>query len=258
LRNNIKENSLMVAFLNTSRAYAEIENIIDKATSKVFLISPFIRFPQPLLERLKYKDGQGIKTVIVCREKDFGKDLGAQVRSDLKQLKCLDLRFDDDLHAKCFFNEESMVITSLNLLESSERKNREMGVLLSSKEDSSVFREALSEAEYIVNRAKKDSVIGSVVRGIKKEVKATVESQTKDNTKRTKTTARSNQKGFCIRCGKSLPYDIDKPYCLPCARLWNKYGGYGDHKEKHCHQCGKNIATTYDFPRCTSCYRSTR
>ena len=114
----------MVAFLNTSKAYAEIEEIIDKATTKVYLISPYIRFPKPLLERLKYKDGQGIKTILVCREKDSNKDLGAQVRSDLKQLRNLELHFDDDLHTKCFINQESMVITSLNLLESSERKNR--------------------------------------------------------------------------------------------------------------------------------------
>jgi len=48
----------MVAFLNTSKAYAEIEEIIDKATTKIYLISPYIRCPKPLLERLKYKDGQ--------------------------------------------------------------------------------------------------------------------------------------------------------------------------------------------------------
>ena len=109
----------MVEFLNTSKAYAEIEDVIDKADSKVVLISPYLRFPQPLLDRLKYKDGQGLKTVVVCREKDLGKNLGDKVRSDLKQLKNLELRFDDDLHAKCFYNEKSIVITSLNLLESS-------------------------------------------------------------------------------------------------------------------------------------------
>jgi len=244
----------MVEFLNTSKAYAEIEEIIDKATTKIYLISPYIRCPKPLLERLKYKDGQGIKTIVVCREKDLNRDLGAQVRSDLKQLKNLELRFDDDLHAKCFFNQESMVITSLNLLESSERKNREMGVLLSSKEDSRVFKEALNEAEFIVSNAKKDSLIGSLARGIAKEAKAVLDSPIKDKSRRAKTTSRTKREGHCIRCNKSIPYDKDKPYCLPCARLWNKYGGYGDHKEKYCHQCGKKISTTYNSPRCGSCY----
>ena len=71
-----------------------------------------------------------------------------EVRSELKQLRNLELRFDEDLPAKCFYNEESMVITSLNLHEHSQQHNREMGILLNSKEDSNVFKEALSEAEF--------------------------------------------------------------------------------------------------------------
>ena len=51
----------MTKFLNTSKAYAEIEDIIDKATDKLVLISPYIKIPQSLLERLKYMDGKGIK-----------------------------------------------------------------------------------------------------------------------------------------------------------------------------------------------------
>ena len=171
----------MVKFLNKDKAYAEIVDIVSKADSKLVLISPYIKIPDDLLERLKYKDGKGIKTIVVCREKDLGKDLGAKVRSDLKQLWNLELRFDDDLHAKCFYNEKSMVITSLNLLESSERKNREMGVLLSSEEDANVFNEALSEAEFIVNRAKKDSVIRSVLSEVVKEAKLIGDSLTKED-----------------------------------------------------------------------------
>ena len=245
----------MVEFLNTSKAYAEIEEIIDKATTEVFLISPYIRFPKPLLERLKYKDGQGIKTIVVCREKDLNKDLGAQVRSDLKQLKHLELRFDDDLHAKCFFNQESMVITSLNLLESSERKNREMGVLLSSKEDSRVFKEALNEAEFIVSNAKKDSLIGSLARDFVREAKSVVESQTKDTLKRTKTTTRTKREGHCIRCNKSIPYDLKSPYCPSCYRVWSKFKD-SNYEEEYCHKCGKpNEPTTMKRPLCDSCYR---
>jgi len=229
----------MVEFLNTSKAYAGIEDVIDKADSKVVLISPYIRFPKPLLERLKYKDKQGIKTVVVCRENDLGKNLGDEVKSDLKQLRNLELRFDDDLHAKCFYNEKSMVITSLNLLESSERKNREMGVLLSSEEDSNVFKDALNEAEFIVSNAKKDSLIGSLVRDFVKETKSVVESQTKDTLKRTKTTTRTKQKGYCIRCGKNIPYDRDKPYCLNCARSW-KISGATEIKQKNIATCVGN------------------
>jgi len=248
----------MVTFLNTSKAYAEIEDIIDKATTKVFLISPYIRFPKPLLERLKYKDGQGIKTIVVCREKDLNKDLGAQVRSDLKQLKNLELRFDDDLHAKCFFNQESMVITSLNLLESSERKNREMGVLLSSKEDSHVFKEALNEAEFIVTRAKKDSAIRSIVSEVVKEAKKVIDAPKEEGTRKARIPSRARNMGYCIRCEKSIPYNLKSPYCPSCYRVWSKFKD-SNYEEEYCHKCGKpNKPTTMKRPLCDSCYRKSR
>jgi len=245
----------MVEFLNTSKAYAEIEDIIDKADSKVVLISPYMRFPQPLLDRLKDKDGQGIKTVVVCRESDSGKNLGDKVRMDLRQLRHLELRFDDNLHAKCFYNEKSMVITSLNLLESSERKNREMGVLLSSEKDLNVFKDALNEAEFIVRNANKDSLIGSLFRGVVRGAKSVVDSQAKDTLKRTTTTTRTKQKGYCIRCGKSITYDLDAPYCPDCYRVWNKFKD-PNYEEDFCHWCGTpNELTTKNRPLCNSCYK---
>ncbi len=244
----------MVAFLNTSKAYAEIEEIIDKATTNVFLISPYIRFPKPLLERLKYKDGQGIKTIVVCREKDLNKDLGAQVRSDLKELKHLELRFDDDLHAKCFFNQESMVITSLNLLESSERKNREMGVLLSSKEDSQVFKEALNEAEFIVTRAKKDSTIRSIVSEVVKEAKKVINTPKEEGSRKARIPSRAKNKGYCIRCGEKIAFDVATPYCPNCYRVWKKYKD-PNYEEEYCHWCGApNEPTSLRKPLCNSCY----
>ncbi len=211
-----------------------------------------------VLERLKYKDGQGIKTIIVCREKDLNRDLGAQVRSDLKQLKHLELRFDDDLHAKCFFNQESMVITSLNLVESSERKNREMGIFLSSKEDSHVFKEALTEAEYIVAMAKKDSTIRSVFSEIVKEAKAVIDAPPAEEPRKTRTQSRAKITGYCIRCGKTIAYDSKAPYCPDCYSVWAKYKD-PDYEEEFCHQCGTpHELTTMNRPLCNSCYRKSR
>ena len=245
----------MVKFLNKDKAYAEIVEIVSKADSRLVLISPYIKIPDDLLERLKYKDGKGIKTIIVCREKDLGKDLASKVRGELKQLTNLELRFDDDLHAKCFYNEQSMVITSLNLLESSERKNREMGVLLSSEEDSSVFNEALDGAEFIVNRAKKDSTMRSFANKIIKEAKSVIDLPAEDSSRRVKTSSRTKQKGYCIRCGKNITYDLDAPYCPTCFRVWNKWKD-PDYEEEHCHWCGTpNELTTMKRPLCNSCYR---
>jgi phosphatidylserine/phosphatidylglycerophosphate/cardiolipin synthase-like enzyme len=241
----------MVEFLNKDKAYAEIVSIVSKATNKLVLITPYIKIPDDLFERLKYKDGKGTKTVIVCREKD----LDSEVKTRLKQLRNLELRFDDDLHAKCFYNEDSMVITSLNLYEHSQQHNREMGILLNMTADTPVFTEALNEADYIVTRAKKDSTITSVFGKIVKEAKLLVDSQIEDIAERTNTHRSSKERGFCIRCGKSKAYDASAPYCSDCYRLWNKYKN-PEYKEEYCHYCGKpKERITMAKPLCSTCYK---
>lgn len=236
-------------FLDKDKAYSEIVQIVKTAGEQLVLISPYIKLPTDFLDRLKYRDKQGLQTVVVCREKDL-KD---EQRNELRQLRHLDLRFDDDLHAKCFHNEKSMVITSLNLHEHSQQNNREMGILLG-LEDSQVFKEAFTEAEFIVNRAKKDSPLKNLASKIVKEAKSAIYSLDEDTPKRTKTLGKTNKSGACIRCGKGKTYDLDAPYCLDCFRVWNEYKN-SDFQEHYCHSCGNPTPTTKDRPLCYSCYK---
>jgi len=241
----------MVAFLNKDRAYSEIVGIVSKAVAKLVLISPYIKIPTDLLERLKYMDGKGVRTIVVCREDE----LKPEVKGELKQLKNLDLRFDEDLHAKCFYNEGSMVITSLNLYEHSQQHNREMGILINLKEEPDVFKEALDEAEFIVGRAKKDSTIKSIFSGIVKEAKSAIDSSFPEEPKRTRTQSRAKPAGYCIRCGKNIAYDSKAPYCPDCYSVWAKYKD-PDYEEEFCHLCGTpNEPTTMNKPICISCFR---
>lgn len=243
----------MAEFLNTEKAYSEMVEIISKARNKLVLISPYIKIPPQLLERLKYTDGKGVKIIVVCREKD----LAPEARSELKQLKNLELRFDENLHAKCFYNEESMVITSLNLYDYSQQHNREMGVLLSLKDDYNVFNEALNEARFIVGRAKKDSLIRSVFSEVAKGTKSIVDSVIKDEPSRPKISSYSHrtssrQKGFCIRCKRRIPYNLDAPYCPTHFKVWARWKD-SDYEEKFCHTCGRPAPTSKARPQCSSC-----
>jgi len=235
----------MAKFLDTDKAYAEMVDIVSKADTKLVLISPYIKIPENLLERLKYMDGKGIKIVVVCRKKD----LTDEVRSDLKQLKNLELRFNENLHAKCFYNGESMIITSLNLYEYSQQHNREMGVLLSSKDDREAFNEACAEAEFIVNSAEKDSLVRNIFSRVVKEGKSMVDSLVQDESK-----------GYCIRCGKSIPYNEKAPYCSDCFSKWSEGGGNPDYRERNgrCHACGESATPTKEKPLCNSCYRKSQ
>jgi len=247
----------MVAFLNKDTAYSAIVNIVSKAVTKLVLISPYVKIPDDLLKRLRYMDSKGVKTIMVCREKN----LKPEEKGELKKLKNLDLRFDEDLHAKCFYNEESMVIASLNLHQHSQQNNREMGILLNVIDDPEVFKEALSEAEFIVGGAKKDSTMKSIfsgISGIVKEAKALIEEPPTKEPSRTRTQSRTKLEGFCIRCGKSIAYDSKAPYCPDCYRVWVRFKE-PNFEEYFCHLCGTSKApTTMNKPVCISCFRKSR
>ncbi len=248
----------MTKFLTTDGISSEITNIIRNARSQVTLITPYLKLSDTLFERLKDADRQSKKINLV-----YGKDdLKPDEKSKLQQLANLSLYFSKDLHAKCYYNEECMVIASMNLHEYSQQHNKEMGVLLSLKDDHDVFNEALTEAKFIVSNADKDSPIRSVLSKAAKMVKSVVDSATKDEPKRPKSRSyshksRTKHKGYCIRCGTVIPYDPEKPLCRDCFLEWDVFGN-PDYEEHCCHACGKRALTTMAKPECNSCYNRLR
>jgi len=140
----------MVHFLNTAGAYSEIENIIGKAEHQLILISPYIQIAKPLLERLTYvSEKHAVNITLVCRIDR----LNRHEYNSLMRINRLDILNSPSLHAKCFYNERCMVITSLNLYRHSHMHNREMGILINRDEEPQVFSDAKSEAEFIIQTA---------------------------------------------------------------------------------------------------------
>ncbi len=136
-----------------------------------------------------------------------------------------------------------------------------MGILLSSKDDPEVFKEALSEAEFIVRRAKKDSTFMNIARSVVKEAKKVMDSPAVSDIRkpiapgRAKTASRTTTTGFCIRCGKSITFNMDAPYCPNCFRVWKKFKDQ-NYEEEYCHLCGApDELTTLSKPLCYSCFK---
>ncbi len=69
----------------------------------------------------------------------------------LQGLRFVILKYNEDLHAKCYVNDEKMVITSLNLYEFSMANNKEMGVLIDKNDpaDIQLYEDAFKEVDYI-------------------------------------------------------------------------------------------------------------
>lgn len=246
----------MAKFLTTPDAVSEIDKIVNNAKSKLVLICPFVKIPDTLLQNLKIASRNPKMEITLV----YGKtEMKREERDRLTQIDNLSLRFLENLHAKCFFNEDAMVITSFNMYESS-LKNREMGVLITVKDDSECFNEAVKEANRIVTSAvlDKDSLISNVFSGVVKGAKSIVDSAVKDEPREHKVkphSYRTKQTGYCIRCRKPIPYDLDHPLCDEHFEKWAQYGDFA-YPEKYCHTCGKSASTSKARPQCNSCFHT--
>jgi phosphatidylserine/phosphatidylglycerophosphate/cardiolipin synthase-like enzyme len=242
----------MAVFLTTRGTTAELEKIINGAENFLVLISPFIKMPSSLLQNLKAADKRGVNISVVYGKSQLEPDTVRQ----LTELRNAKLYFFDNLHAKCYFNEKSMVITSLNLYDFSEVNNREMGVLVTRQEADGVYAEAAREARMIVDLAVRCEPNTQVTERPKIRVPAPKKKEKPKSIWRKDLSeilssfmAKSN--GYCIGCRTRIDFDEDRPYCPACYAKWQR-----DRRQKglYCHECSQPATTTINKFRCRSCY----
>lgn len=235
----------MAKFLTRRGTAAQIESIINGAKEKLVLISPYTKIPEDLLQGIKHADERKVKIVVIYgKEEEPSSDRKKQLEQ-LRQLNNLSLYYHKNLHAKRFFNEESMVITSMNLYDYSAEHNKEMGILINRQSDVDIYFEASDEVERIIKSPETSN----------KSVKSKNLRPANDQHVNVKLPAVLS--GHCIQCGTSIPLDIEPPYqayCYKCYEVWEKGYDYNQ-KEKLCHGCGKSAKTTIKYPFCPECYK---
>jgi phosphatidylserine/phosphatidylglycerophosphate/cardiolipin synthase-like enzyme len=137
----------MATFLNTKKAVSEIEDLMRNADQKLILISPYLKLSKDFKELLKYRNSKDKITTVI-----FGKqELNPKEMEFLEGLQFVILKYNQDLHAKCYINDDKMIITSLNLYEFSMNNNKEMGVLIdkNNEVDIDLYNEAYKEVDFI-------------------------------------------------------------------------------------------------------------
>ena len=231
----------MAKFLTTSGITHHIEEIIIEAKSELVLVSPYLQISNRLYERLKDTNSKNVKILIV-----FGKDeLKPNEMTSLAELKNVELFFYKDLHAKCYYNETEMVITSMNMYEFSEKNNREMGVLINRNTDKDLFENAKKEAQSILKFSEKHKLVRTYEESPK---------HVKGNGKYfKKKSVQIENDGYCVRCKTQIPHKLNKPFCNDCYSSWSQYGNT-DYGEKFCHSCGEKEPTSMNKPQCFTCY----
>lgn len=242
----------MAVFLTTRGTTSELEKIINNAENIVVLISPFIKIPESLFQNLKAADQRGVKISVV-----YGKSqLEPEALKRLTELRNAKLYFLKNLHAKCYFNEKSAVITSLNLYDFSEINNREMGVLVTQQEDDAVYTEAVREARMIIDLADRSDLNTQVTEQVQvrpqkqKELEEPKGIWHRDLSNVLSTFFGKNN-GFCIGCRTKIDFDEYRPYCPSCYGKWTQNKRQ---KAKYCHECGQQSSTSINKPLCQSCF----
>ena len=239
----------MVELLTTAEVSARLEKIIKEANDRLILISPYIKVSKRIRELIQEQDRQKIDVRFVYGKKETD----PSEKQWLKSMSSVRTSFYENLHAKCYLNEDSALLTSMNLHESSQVNNYEMGVYVSRAEDPELYEFLLNEAKYLLTNS--DPPVIDI------NTNSSAPNQTPQKTRR----------GFCIKCAKDIPFsprNLDdqekRPYCDECQRNWEKRMDTEwsfETREKYCHAHGSHCPThgkdhdsSYARPVCGDCY----
>jgi phosphatidylserine/phosphatidylglycerophosphate/cardiolipin synthase-like enzyme len=208
----------MAEFLDTQGVSYYLKKLINNSNDKLYLISPYLQLNDQLKLSLEDRHKFSIDIVII-----YGKvtDINPVDSEWLKSMPGIKLMFHKDLHAKCYFNEKEVIITSMNLYMFSQQNNVEMGIYLTKEKDIELYKQIAEEVDRIKRGSEHRTILVQKVESVKQE--------TKKDKKPT---------GYCIRTGIEIPFNIEKPLSLEAYKKWNEYGD-PDYKEKFCHFSGE-------------------
>ncbi len=245
-------------FYFDEEARDQIFGLIRDAKSSLYLVSPYNRHPQQLRMRLTEAIDRGVNVTMLYRDdKDqregvtYLDELGATV---------LPVEW---LHSKVYMNESTALASSMNLLDSSFNNSSEFCIRIdkASAGNGRLYDQLAQYVQSILSHAERRNPTATPEKPAAPNAAAPKPAPANKTTRSARPprsapkAAAVGAKGHCIRCGKRIPLDPDKPLCTDDYRSWNRYKNF-DHEEKFCHQCGEEHETSMARPLCRRCWRS--
>ncbi|MBL7951763.1 MAG: phospholipase D family protein [Flavobacteriales bacterium] len=120
-------------FLTSNQLNHEIEQLFETAGTQLILISPYISLHERYASVLKAKiqnDKLAITIVFGKNEKDPSRSMKRADIEFFMQFPNVEVKYEPRLHAKYYANEETAIITSMNLYRYSQDHNIEAGIKL--------------------------------------------------------------------------------------------------------------------------------
>jgi phosphatidylserine/phosphatidylglycerophosphate/cardiolipin synthase-like enzyme len=228
---------------------SQVIDIVREAQQYAVIITPYLklwRHPQTALELAVKK---GVQVTVIVRSKDGAPENPGDIPWLLNNgIRVLAV---ESLHAKIYLNENRVFVTSMNLLESSMKGSLELGLAIQDKQAERQIRDYVNST--VMPQAKQVRAPQIEPR----EQPVNRPAQPEPRPRPTTTHAQSTQQtaaGVCIRCGRPLYPNPDKPLCDDCYDKWAEYENE-DYAERFCHICGRPWETSYARPLCRDCFR---
>jgi len=234
----------MAEFLTTTGISYNLEELIKNSDEKLFLVSPYLQIASSLKHLIEERDLRKIDIRIVYRKDN---KINAEDMSFLQELTSVKISACENLHAKCYLNENTAIIASMNLYQYSQQNNREMGIKVEKEKEPDLYNNIFKEVMVILQTSQQPEF--SVKKIETDAPTASKKVPTKINKKHQK-----KDIGFCIRCGNDLKFNPEKPLCYKCFKSWGKYSN-PEYTEKFCHACGNEHSSTVAKPVCYACYK---
>jgi hypothetical protein len=241
----------MSIFLDHKSLSKEIIILFEEAQSDIIIVSPFIKLHpdiKKVLNKKKHDPDFRIEILYGKNESNHAKSLSDEDLAFFKDFQNIGIYYQENLHAKYYANEYKSIISSINLHEYSMNNNIEVGVLLERKRfggDSTIDSEVFdyfdkiiqkSESIFIKEVKKKKILLGLFETNLGSHV---IEDNRKTMPQKNSTKRSTEIKlGFCIRTGKSIPFDLKLPYSTEAYKSWSTYKKE-DYPEKYCHFSGE-------------------
>ena len=216
----------MAKFLKTADINAHIEGIIQGGQKTVVLVSPYLQLSEQWLKALHDAAARGIRIIVI-----YGKKKSQPAAKNmLAEIDGLTLYYMKNMHAKCYFNEQQMVIASMNLYAYSAQNNKEMGIRLDRLGDPEACAEAIQETKGFIQAAQQEILWTDATKGLVRLLPA-------------------DRKGACIRCACHVPYDTAHPLCMDCYMQMRDTTTI-HYLAQYCHSCGNLTTTSLWYPVC--------
>lgn len=238
----------MPTFLSSKKIDPAIEDLMLEAREFVCLVSPYIGLDDHAMMTLRHASRNDIKITFLCRSSDRNAKDNIKNWRAIDAIRNVNIYELSNLHAKIYLNEKTAILATKNIYERQDHVcNFEAAISFSKKMASD--REMYEQLYQFVNLIFEDKGFEPFYKEagkVKNPVRSTVVSDGIDRER-----IRYPKEGYCIICGRKIPYDGSKPMCPECYSkgLFNSTPG-------HCHRCGTTSCGTMSLnsPFCYDCY----